>query len=955
MTAFPSTVQSSLGRTFHLAKQIGKGGEGAIYETREQNDIAVKLYWPNKAQTRRDKIAAMASAQWHNANSFVAFPIDVLFAPDGTFVGFLMRKIEGSKPVHMLYSPASRKVEFSQANYKFLVRAAANIARAVASVHACGCVIGDVNHSGFLISNKATSVIIDSDSFQVVAASNKYLCQVGTPEYTPPELQGAHFDRVVRTPNHDTFGLAVLVFQILFMGRHPFSGRYQGSGDMPLERAIGEYRFAYSAQSSATKMLPPPGAPLLTDFPADIGQAFENAFGRSGQSQRSSAVKWISLLENLEKSLVTCAADSSHQHIQGKPCPWCRMEQTNPGFIAFNSVGISAFIPINVDISQITAIISAIRDPGPILDIHTAIVAQTTASSTAPSAALMSTLQSRAYLGIGASAAGAILVFFGGLATVPGLAVLGAGLIANIVGPNELKGLRQARSQAESSWRGIQEAWAKQPGNKQFLQTRTELNELVRSLSDLPNEERRQIQVLEQKKREAQLNRYLDRFLIANAKIRRIGSGRKAVLASFGVQTAADVDHQRISAVQGFGPALIAELVAWRQNIVKKFVFNASEPVNQNDLIALKTRIANRKSELDKKIRALASSLQQVSVASSSHRAKLTSLANQAFATRSQAEANEQAAAGPLHKASKFISLCCAGLAAIGLLRSEPPVNIASRQNQSVVSTIVPGVPTSTAATTQNKNFAPSTGREPRAISVPPIDLNSFARTPSKSSQPPPVSAAPSPSISVQPPPVPVAPLQSNSIEPPQAFAVPPPPEEPAADPTNSEVRRKLSEKDGATQVQQRLIELGYLSGAADGRWGPQSRRALLEFKQRTQLENGDSWDVDTEHALFTDSAMHAIRPLLFIGGWSPEPGQCGSVGQPAPLRITADRAESDGGSCRFNSVRPDGNKSWLIEANCSSGGNSHVAHVRLTVNGQVLQWTSEQPETRYYRCEGPR
>jgi hypothetical protein len=65
---------------------------------------------------------------------------------------------------------------------------------------------------------------------------------------------------------------------------------------------------------------------------------------------------------------------------------------------------------------------------------------------------------------IGASAAGAILIFFGGFAILPGLAVLGAGLVANIVVPKELKNLRQARSQAESAWRSIQDAWTKQPG-----------------------------------------------------------------------------------------------------------------------------------------------------------------------------------------------------------------------------------------------------------------------------------------------------------------------------------------------------------------------------------------------------------------------------------------------------------------------------------------------------------
>jgi DNA-binding helix-hairpin-helix protein with protein kinase domain len=412
MSAFPATVQTSLGRTFHLAKQIGQGGEGAIYETREQPDVALKLYWPNKAEGRRDKISAMASAQWYKTNSFVTFPIDILLSPTGAFLGFIMKRVGGSKPVHLLFSPASRKIEFAAADYRFLVRAASNIARAVASVHALTCVIGDVNHSGFMVSDKATSTLIDCDSFQIIAANQKFLCQVGTPEYTPPELQGARFDRVERTPNHDNFGLAVLLFQILFMGRHPFSGRYQGSGDMPLERAIGEYRFAYSAQAAAAKMLPPPGAPLLTDFPLYIGQAFESAFGRAGSTGRPTAAQWVPLLESLEKELIVCAADSTHHHVQGKPCPWCRMEHSNPGFIAFISAPTGVFVPTYVNISEIAAIIRGVQDPGPTPNLQTVIVAPTNLSAAAPQAGLISNLNLRAYIGGAASAVGAISIFF---------------------------------------------------------------------------------------------------------------------------------------------------------------------------------------------------------------------------------------------------------------------------------------------------------------------------------------------------------------------------------------------------------------------------------------------------------------------------------------------------------------------------------------------------------------
>ena len=147
MSTLPTQVKNSSGRLLRVGKQLGKGGEGAVHEAVNENDVAIKIYWPNKAAERRDKIAAMVSAGWFKSSSFVAFPIDVLYAANGTFVGFLMKKVGGQKPIHLLYSPASRKREFAIANFRFLVRTALNIARAVATVHSTGCVIGDINHS----------------------------------------------------------------------------------------------------------------------------------------------------------------------------------------------------------------------------------------------------------------------------------------------------------------------------------------------------------------------------------------------------------------------------------------------------------------------------------------------------------------------------------------------------------------------------------------------------------------------------------------------------------------------------------------------------------------------------------------------------------------------------------------------------------------------------------------
>jgi len=65
----------------------------------------------------------------------------------------------------------------------------------------------------------------------------QFLCEVRISTHLPPELQGRPLHGIVRTVDHDSFGLAVIIFQLLFMGRHPFSGtRRSVLADMPLEK-----------------------------------------------------------------------------------------------------------------------------------------------------------------------------------------------------------------------------------------------------------------------------------------------------------------------------------------------------------------------------------------------------------------------------------------------------------------------------------------------------------------------------------------------------------------------------------------------------------------------------------------------------------------------------------------------------------------------------------------------
>jgi DNA-binding helix-hairpin-helix protein with protein kinase domain len=152
-------LRTGQGHQITLGKELGRGGEGSVYEVLANNIIAAKLYHPNMAAERQQKIQAMVAAGLHKTATTAAFPIDTLFAHANQFVGFTMPLVNGKRPIHELYSPTSRRTRFPKANFKFLVRTSLNIARGVNDVHSTGCVIGDVNQSGVLIASDAIATL----------------------------------------------------------------------------------------------------------------------------------------------------------------------------------------------------------------------------------------------------------------------------------------------------------------------------------------------------------------------------------------------------------------------------------------------------------------------------------------------------------------------------------------------------------------------------------------------------------------------------------------------------------------------------------------------------------------------------------------------------------------------------------------------------------------------------
>lgn len=582
-----------------LGKQLGKGGEGTVFEVEGRPESAAKIYLAAISSERADKLVAMAAVRTAALDQLTAWPTDVLRQSDGKICGFVMANLRASKDIHKLYSPKSRLADFPQADWRLVVRAALNTARAFSVLHQAGHLVGDVNHGGVRVSPDATVKLIDTDSFQISHQGRTFLCEVGVQDFTPPELHGKAFKQVARTANHDNFGLAVLIFQMLMNGRHPFAGRYSGPGDMPIERAIPEFRYAYGRDTARTRMSPPPLSASPTAASPWVSNLWERAFGIEGATAggRPKAEDWVQALAKLEQHFKRCSSRPSHFHFNGlAACPWCPIERAGIALFGGAAVVIPKLAsgPFNLD--AVWRDITAAALP------PMQAIPQLKAVRAAPHTQALG--RRRTFWKTAGWLVGMLIAVLG-IALSAVLAPVWAGLgwalgaWVNSRGRSDLALLTSAYQQAKAQYDGISARWKQEQADAQLQSKQDELRPLKDEYAGLQAERDRRYNALFSNRRQSALKQFLDRFEIEQASIPGVGAAKKAMLESFGIETAADVNRNAVLNVPGFGPALTDRVMKWRQEKEARFQFNPNSAIDPRQVADLDRTIQARRAQIE--------------------------------------------------------------------------------------------------------------------------------------------------------------------------------------------------------------------------------------------------------------------------------------------------------------------------------------------------------------------
>ncbi|QRM34831.1 hypothetical protein [Microvirga sp. VF16] len=605
-------VTDEAGVPFPLGEMLSDTNGGAIYRVPADGWLAAKVLRGGPSPHMTARLKGMLQLNNSELRKVTAWPTALLYPKDSDEpIGFLMPLVRGRFPISTLSSPKGQLARFPNADWRFLVRVSTNLARAFNAVIKAGCIVGNVNPANILVGQDASVILTGCDTFQIDMIDS-VVGEAAQVTLLAPELQDKPFGGLVRSVNHDNFALAVLIFQLLFAGRHPFAGRYLGDGDMPISRAIAEFRFPYGSRRSVHMMEPPPKTPSLSIVGPELAALFDRAFGKPAvKGGRPSAREWMAALSRLEQSLKPCRANASHWHHTATSCPWCRLSSDDGAASSF--LAEEVLFGEHADFETLWREAEALDPPGEapnVLDLDSA-----------PSEAALAVRRkgNLAHLAAGGIGLGLItLGIFTKIEAIHPMWFIGAGILAFFVThglfdtEDDEAAIRRRLERGKLKWEAAEAEWTLRASSEEFSRQKTLLQELRDSWDQLPALRNRRHEELKDNHWALQRNRYLDGYRIAEARIEALTTERQIFLASYGIETAADIDIKRFHAIPGLSNRLLESLLAWRTSIERDFIYAPTLPIDPADTARVDQELRTEKRRLESQMRSGLASLKHV-------------------------------------------------------------------------------------------------------------------------------------------------------------------------------------------------------------------------------------------------------------------------------------------------------------------------------------------------------
>jgi ABC-type Co2+ transport system permease subunit len=329
---------------------LAEGGDGKIFRlhgpseaSRAKSDekipLLAKLYHDATAE-RRAKLQAMlrrrpdhcVTGDAEDLRVEIAWPTSIIENHAGDILGFAMPEVDLEQTVVLeaVLSRRSRSAYQLSHSYKHRFVAAYNLAVLVASLHEKGHHVVDLKPLNAQLYRDSFYVsLLDTDGFSISGPSGtRFVGHQYTPGYIAPEVARHNRPPEALGEAQDRFALAVILFQLLNRGLHPFQGVPAPAATVPPtnQDRINAGLYAYG-KAPHPKQAPAPFS-VHPWFDDNTQQLFDRAFATDPAS-RPSAADWKAHLSRYvgpsPTRLKPCTANTDHARFGGQVCGLCAL------------------------------------------------------------------------------------------------------------------------------------------------------------------------------------------------------------------------------------------------------------------------------------------------------------------------------------------------------------------------------------------------------------------------------------------------------------------------------------------------------------------------------------------------------------------------------------------------------------------------------------------------------
>ena len=236
----PATVYDANETPLQLsaADELASGGEGTVYRCPSNDSFVIKLYKrdivedPEKQKAVIERLRDMLSIGALRKNHDIAWPQMPVYDAEKRVAGFVMRAVSGTSIGSLQGAERIRRL-FPGWDRKDLALVARDFLGKMQLLANHGVLVNDFNPANFIVGKDHRVRLIDCDSYQIPSVNGgaPHIATSYFSSHVAPEiLRCPSLLKQPRGPEQARFGAAIIVYQLLMCGLHPYSHK---NGGMP--------------------------------------------------------------------------------------------------------------------------------------------------------------------------------------------------------------------------------------------------------------------------------------------------------------------------------------------------------------------------------------------------------------------------------------------------------------------------------------------------------------------------------------------------------------------------------------------------------------------------------------------------------------------------------------------------------------------------------------------------